>query len=536
MNKKIILIIVILIIIIGGIFIYRGFIREEPLDFRLEKVFRGDVYQEIVETGVIRAGEEINLSFKGMGRIEEIGVEVGDLVKPGQILAKIDDTQLLVQISEARAGLKIAEAGLARLEAGASEEEIQVAQINIRNNEISLRATQQKLKDVKSLSEENLSRVYQNALNSLRSSYLDFLNNFHLVRSIQERYFTAADQEGIRVRDHKAVIRRGKEQSKSYLEVAENNPTKENIDRALLIMGGALSATADSLSIIRQMCEVSIYKHKVSDADRNLLDANRININRAHISIINSMRDISFTRINNENNINVATSQVSLTEGALEQAQNQLILLTAQPREVDIALHQAQIDQARARKTLLERQIQESVLRSPIEGKITEITKETGEIVQPVMPVISLLPIIPFQVEVNIYEEDVAKIKMGNTAKVEIIAFPGRLLRGTVASINPTEILIGDVVHYKTTIVFVGELPEGIRPGMTADIVIQTALRENVLIVFEDAIQQKDDRFIVEIYKDGLIEEREIGIGLKGEDNKVELISGLKEGEEVIIR
>ena len=126
MSKKIILIIGVLIIIIGGIFVYRGLIREEPLDFVLEKVFRGDVYQEVVETGEVRAGEEIILSFKNMGRIERMDVLVGDIVESGQILVELDTASLLIQLSEAKAVLGLAEAGLARLLAGASEEEISI--------------------------------------------------------------------------------------------------------------------------------------------------------------------------------------------------------------------------------------------------------------------------------------------------------------------------------------------------------------------------------------------------------------------------
>jgi hypothetical protein len=71
---------------------------------------------------------------------------------------------------------------------------------------------------------------------------------------------------------------------------------------------------------------------------------------------------------------------------------------------------------------------------------------------------------------------------------------------------------------------------------MTADIAIKTALRENVLIISEDAIKQRDDKFIVEVFEGGIIKEREIEIGLRGEENRVEIISGLEEREQVVIR
>jgi len=70
---------------------------------------------------------------------------------------------------------------------------------------------------------------------------------------------------------------------------------------------------------------------------------------------------------------------------------------------------------------------------------------------------------------------------------------------------------------------------------MTADLVIKTALKENVLTVPEDAIQKKDDKTIVGVLEEGKVKEKEVEVGLRGNNDLIEIISGLEEGEKVIL-
>jgi len=185
----------------------------------------------------------------------------------------------------------------------------------------------------------------------------------------------------------------------------------------------------------------------------------------------------------------------------------------------------------------LENQIEDTVLRSPVDGQVTKINKRVGEQVQPMLkdPVISLLPVAPFEVEVDIYEEDIVKINVGNSVDIVLTPFPDEILKGKVVSIDPVEKLIEGVVYYEITIDF-EDPPEKLKPGMTADVIIKTASRENVLVIPEEAIEKKDGKVIVQVFIGKTPQEREIEIGLIGSDDMVEVISGLKEGEEVVIK
>jgi len=148
--------------------------------------------------------------------------------------------------------------------------------------------------------------------------------------------------------------------------------------------------------------------------------------------------------------------------------------------------------------------------------------------------VITILPADPFSIEVDIYEEDVAKMDVGNTVDISLVAFPEEKLKGKVISIDPAEKMIDGVVYYEVSI-SLEQTPSGIKPGMTTDLMITTDLRENVLTIPEKALQKKNGKIIIQVLEQNKIIEREIEIGLKGTNNLVEVVSGLEQGEQIIL-
>ncbi len=536
MTKKLIIIISVVAIVLIAI-LYQTVFKQEELAFDLVEVIRGDVHQEVLETGMVTKGGKVDLGFKNSGTIEEIYVSVGDVVEQGEVLAELDNDQLQIQLNETRASLASSQAQLNKLLAGSTTEEIAAAQTTVANAETALTNAEKNLEDVELKAEENLDDAYEDALNLLGDAYLKIYNSFNLVDSILETYFSKETQESNIIEKRVNDIRVNMNQSKSYLDTAKSNSTNENIDNALLEMRIVLDSTFDDLTTIREISEFPLYHNPVSSTDKSSLDAHRGYINTALTNVVNSQQTISGTKITNTTNINTAQTSVDTVQGTLKSAQDSLALLLAKPRQEDIDLYQSQVDQVKARVQLLENQIQDTILRSPTSGQITEINKEKGETTQPASQsaVISLLPLTPFQIEVDIYEEDVVKVNIGNSVDISLVAFPDQFFKGELIIISPVEKLVDGVVYYEVKIEF-KEIPENIKPGMTADLTINTLSKENVLVIPVDAVIEKEDKKIVEVFKDGSIEEREVVTGLEDNDDMVEVISGLEEGENVIIQ
>lgn len=532
--KKIIVFLIIIFIIIA--LIYQSYFKKEKLDFTLAEVMKGNVLQEVLETGQVKKEEKINLSFKSAGIIEKTYVEVGEEVKERDILAKLENTQLKIQLQEAEANLELNQAQLNKLLRGASSEEIQITQTSVDNARISLATAKQKLEDIKKQGEENLKAAYEDALNVLDDSYLKISNTFNTADLIQRTYFINTDQQGFRVRENKDRIENALNLIKPYLDTAKATQKYEDIDITLSKMKGDLEIVSDALKIIRDTCEDQAYKNTVSSTHKSSLDTERGYINTALTNVVNSQQTISSTKTTNIININTYQGKIDLAEGELKAAEDNLAKIIAPPRQEDIDLYQAKVKQAAAKVRLLEKQIEDTILRNPIDGQVVKINKSIGEIVQSTLQdaVIILLPSSPFKIEVDIYEEDVAKIKIGNSVDVLLVAFPEEYLEGKVTFIDPAEKIIEGVVYYEISI-SLPECPEGVRPGMTADLVIKTAGKENVLIVPEDAIQKKDGKKFVEVLVGEKPEEREVETGLLGSNDVIEIISGVNEGDQVII-
>jgi len=514
MTKKIILIIIIIGVI--SFSIYRIFKEEKP-PFTLFEVVRGDVVQELWETGRIQRGERINLSFQSAGEIERIYVQANQVAEKGEVLAKLNTSDLELQLQGARSSLEVTQLNLKKLLAGADSEEIKIAQAQTENARILL-----------SGAEKNLENSYQSAVTVLNASYPQIYETLDFVREFIKEYVAIYDEDGRKLMRTRDEIKSAEEKAKFHLEIArKSGADRQDIETALSEIRNSLEITFNNLETIRQIIDKSvIYKIKVSSADKVLIGTLKTSINSALTNVIGSQQAVSSMKLN-----------VEAAKTKLQEAENYLALVTAGADQIDIDLYQAQINQAKTQVQLYENQIEKSTLRSPVKAQIAQIHKREGETVQAISvdAIISLLPVTPFEVAAHIYEEDIVKIEIGAPVKITMPAFPEETFTGSVIFIDQAERIIDGVVYYEIKITFDQDPPQGIRTTMTADIIIQVGLEENVLIVPREAVQKVGEITVVEIFSDNLIREKEVEIGLKGDDY-IEILSGLTGGEKVVTR
>jgi len=531
-SKKFIVILAIIIVIIAIFFIIKA--THKGSDYELFTVQRGNVRQEISETGTVKKGEEIDLSFKTSGRIEKLYTQKGEAIVAGDLLAEIDDTGIIHQLEQAKANLSLAEAELNKLLSGASAEEVQVAKTKKESAQDTLESEQKDLENVNTNAEQDLTEAYEDAYNTMDDAYLDLYNASVVVDSIQRTYFIANDQDSVDIQQRRSQINFALEEMKSYLDLLEQALVYGDVDVALEVFENHLSDAKNHLSIIKNITEKPIWRNQISSTDKTSLDTNRSNVISVFANVVNAKQVISSTQITNQINISSAENAVLTAENNLKTAEDNLELLTAGPRKEDIQLYQAKVDSAKADVGRLDQGLADTKLRSLIDGEVIDVHKFIGEVVQATTPVVTILPSQELDIEVEIYEEDIVNIEIGDKVEISLVAFPDRDFVGQVIFIDPAENLVDAVVYYETKISF-ETMPEKIRPGMTADVSIITNTRENVLLVPDDAVYEESDRTMVRAYKEGQIEEKEVVVGIKGSDNMIEIISGLEIGEQVII-
>jgi RND family efflux transporter MFP subunit len=95
---------------------------------RLARVRQGDLRIIVSGAGKLMASEEVGVGFEVSGRVAEILVGVGDRVQKGQVLARLDASDLNRQVEQARIAVRQAELKLAQLQQPPSEEQVKAAQ------------------------------------------------------------------------------------------------------------------------------------------------------------------------------------------------------------------------------------------------------------------------------------------------------------------------------------------------------------------------------------------------------------------------
>lgn len=109
----------------------------------------GDVKETVNATGTVQLPNEYDLSFNGQGKVTEINVKVGDSVKAGQVLAKIDQTAAQQQINQAQINLTQAELKLQQLQAPPAQVNVLSAQNEVNQAQSSFNNAENNLTSLK---------------------------------------------------------------------------------------------------------------------------------------------------------------------------------------------------------------------------------------------------------------------------------------------------------------------------------------------------------------------------------------------------
>ncbi|MFA4941005.1 MAG: efflux RND transporter periplasmic adaptor subunit [Patescibacteria group bacterium] len=299
----------------------------------------------------------------------------------------------------------------------------------------------------------------------------------------------------------------------------------------------AISSAISSLQTAQHNFEDAVltYQTKVAEAENNLTKA-QVNLDDAKRSARNNLASL---RVSGDQQIGTVQTKVDNSLESWQVAKMQFIQLKSPARSQDISLYRAQVKQAEAALNLAKKQIEDSIIKAPIAGTVIRVEYEVGEQVSAAKPVVAILGENNFETEVDISEADIAKIKIGNPVEITLDALGDETkFSGRIYSIEPAETIIQDVIYYKVKVEFSEEninYSSNFKPGMTANVIITTNSRKDVLFVPSRAVIEKNgDGKYVRILLNGKAVETPVEIGLKGDEGFVEILSGIKAGDEVI--
>ena len=172
------------------------------------------------------------------------------------------------------------------------------------------------------------------------------------------------------------------------------------------------------------------------------------------------------------------------------------------------------------------------VFHSPVSGVVTEKKAIQGMRFMPGEMLYQVADLSSVWVIADVYEQDMALVKKDAKVKVKVNAYPDQVFEGKVAYVYPTLKAETRTVPVRIELANPKQL---LKPAMYAQVELSTTSKGKVIVVPDSAIIDSGTRRLVFIQlAEGRFEPREIRIGARS-DNYVEVLDGVKEGEEVVV-
>lgn len=176
---------------------------------------------------------------------------------------------------------------------------------------------------------------------------------------------------------------------------------------------------------------------------------------------------------------------------------------------------------------------QDSITTSPAAGTVHNLGGVVGSLIS-AGPVLIISTGQEYTIKTIVNEVDINKIKAGNNVTITFDAIKDKIFNGTIIQTDEFGMNNQGVINYT---VFSSVRDDGsrlIKPGMTANLTIDTNEREQVLSVINAAVRPYKGAKAVQIFKNGKLQYNPVTTGIKGLD-RTEIISGATEGEKIII-
>ena len=192
----------------------------------------------------------------------------------------------------------------------------------------------------------------------------------------------------------------------------------------------------------------------------------------------------------------------------------------------------AQIVSCKENLAMAEQKLNDSVIRAPFSGIIVKRLVNRGEYVTTMPPTVLfvIVNIDKVETEVTLPEVHLARVVKGNRVEITVDVYPGVQFEGEISTINP---LVDPVSRAFTVKIEIPNTGHRLKAGMFARVTLYPTVHAGALVVPFKTVVQRDSKTGVFVIDGDRARFRPVTTGITDE-NEVEVIDGLAQGEEVI--
>ncbi len=288
---------------------------------------------------------------------------------------------------------------------------------------------------------------------------------------------------------------------------------------------------ADRIAITSQLSTLNTSIQTITNAELTR-DSNLDQLRNAMQSAETNLMIADHNRITK---VKTAETSVILNQASVTSAQAALDQKKVGPRAVDLAPLRALVQDSQVAYAQAVDRLKDTQIVAPVDGVIADIPAKVGEQATPGISAMTLISDQGYTIEALIPEADIAKVQVGQSVSLTLDAFGDDApFAGTVILENPDQTKVQDAIYYKVQVAVTPIEGREIKPGMTANITILTAERKEALYITNRAVRDTDGKKTVRVLKAGTPEEVAIELGIRGDEGRVEVVSGLEVGQEVV--
>jgi HlyD family secretion protein len=540
---------------------------EAPKPSPVTRVERGTVANKVQASGALAAVTSQNLGFPKGAQLKEVDVKVGDQVKPGQVLARVDDFAFQQALAQQQAQLAQQQAGLNKIVNGNS---VHAAQ-----------TTLAQAKRIQSATEDNV-----DAQDHADSSAIDRARtqlNFDQAQLSQVRQQASRDgcEPGSFSTDR--VSSTGSTSTSTEVEPTEaaQAPTRSRFavrgrrsseDDSSTSPSDSTSPTPAPTWPTPATTAAPTPSTGTGASTSTSCATDNQNVTAAQRQVIASQTAVDAAKRTREVDKTTGKLSVENAKQSVVSAQNSLDSASGD-RPSDIDGQAALVASARAAVALAQRDVANAVLYAPVGGTVSAINGAVGEFVgSATSGTTALAPgtnasipgvgaaatsdqagsngpsatrpggsaflilnnIDTFQIVVPFEESDAVKVAANEQVEVTFDAVPDLTRRGTVLSVAPSGTDISGVTNYYATILLTETDPR-LKDGLTAEAAVLVNALNNVLVVPNSAVlRQGAQTFVNTPGPDGTPVRIPFQAGAVGDDN-TQVLSGLNEGQPILM-
>lgn len=483
-------IILILVIVLIAVAFY--FKKDAPATYRTVDVERGNIESFVEGSGAIKSSEARKVYSKVSSEVLEIYHKEGDIVKSGDVIAKLDSSNYNATVESQR--------------------------IAIEQAKLSLNNIQKQISDL---------QIKANA-----DGYISGL-------SIAEGSYITTTTEVCNIMENSGF--------EVVIPFVYNEQNKIQVgSSATVTLIQNFSTLQGTVTKVGEMRKLSNASSQVVDVTIKVVTSGySLDGSEAKAEVMsNGLRQISsgtgkFTSINS----NVVRAKSTGTVKTLnvydgKYVKNGDVIAVLSNDDLQISLQNARLtlQNLNSQYDLVKDQLDNYTITSPIDGTITSQNLEVGDGVAQGMVLLTVSNKDLLEFDIPIDELDVAKISYDQKVKISVDAIDEtsvNAIEGRISKIPLEGTTTAGVTEYYVTIQLSGD--ENIRISMNANAKIITSSKEDVLLIPVDAISKENGMSYVDVLMpSGNVERRTLEVGARN-ISYVEVIDGLEEGEKVII-